>query len=128
MPELKNKTALIVNEVAGSYVHTRKWLKPMETTQTNPLTENTPEKFRGAADAAEQLIDEEAHELARATEQLRATAAAATQLAQTAFEFAGEQITAGAKATDQAIRRNPYAAAGIALGVGLLVGYLIKRK
>ena len=34
----------------------------------------------------------------------------------------------GAKATDQAVRKNPYQAIGLALGVGMLVGYLAARR
>ena len=34
----------------------------------------------------------------------------------------------GAKAADHAVRENPYQAIGIALGVGVLVGYLVSRR
>ena len=34
----------------------------------------------------------------------------------------------GVKATDQAVRENPYQAIGIALGVGALLGYLVARQ
>jgi ElaB/YqjD/DUF883 family membrane-anchored ribosome-binding protein len=37
-----------------------------------------------------------------------------------------DQTVAGAKATDKAIRKNPYQAAGIAFGVGVLVGFLVR--
>ena len=103
----------------------------METeTQSNPLSQSqkSSQQFRGAADAAEQLLEDGAQELARTTEQFQAAVNAASQLAQTTFEVVGEQLTAGAKATDQAIRKHPYAALGAALGAGLLIGYLIKRK
>jgi ElaB/YqjD/DUF883 family membrane-anchored ribosome-binding protein len=96
-------------------------------TQTNPLAP-AEEKFRGAADAAEQLIEDSAQEAARVAEQFQAAASAAGELAQTTFQIVGEQITAGAKATDRVIRKNPYAAVGVALGAGVLIGYLIKRK
>ncbi len=46
-------------------------------------------------------------------------------------EIAGnvrDQAVAGAKATDEAVRENPYKAAGIALGVGMLFGFLIARR
>jgi len=33
-----------------------------------------------------------------------------------------------AKATDKAIRANPYQSIGIALGVGALIGYLYSRR
>jgi len=34
----------------------------------------------------------------------------------------------GAKATDKAIRENPYQALGIAFGVGALLGFLLSRR
>jgi len=34
----------------------------------------------------------------------------------------------GAKATDKAIRQNPYQALGIAFGLGALVGFLMSRR
>jgi ElaB/YqjD/DUF883 family membrane-anchored ribosome-binding protein len=39
-----------------------------------------------------------------------------------------DKAVAGAKATDQAVRENPYQAIGIAVGVGALLGYLIGRR
>ena len=39
-----------------------------------------------------------------------------------------ERAIAGAKATDQVIRENPYKALGIALGVGAIIGYLLRRR
>jgi ElaB/YqjD/DUF883 family membrane-anchored ribosome-binding protein len=39
-----------------------------------------------------------------------------------------EKAIAGAKATDQVIRDNPYKALGIALGVGVIIGYLLRRR
>jgi ElaB/YqjD/DUF883 family membrane-anchored ribosome-binding protein len=37
-------------------------------------------------------------------------------------------VVAGAKAADQIIRKHPYESIGIALGVGLLIGVLVRRK
>ena len=39
-----------------------------------------------------------------------------------------DKAVAGAKATDEAVREHPYHAAGIALGVGLVFGFLIARR
>ena len=39
-----------------------------------------------------------------------------------------DKTVEGVKAADEAIRDRPYHAAGIALGVGVLVGYLIARR
>jgi ElaB/YqjD/DUF883 family membrane-anchored ribosome-binding protein len=40
----------------------------------------------------------------------------------------GEKIRAGAKATDQYVRANPWRAVGIAAGAGLLVGLLVSWR
>ena len=62
------------------------------------------------------------------SEQLQQTVAAVSEAAKAALNNIGEQITVGARATDRYVREKPYQAAAVALGVGLLVGYLIKRK
>jgi ElaB/YqjD/DUF883 family membrane-anchored ribosome-binding protein len=38
------------------------------------------------------------------------------------------QTTAAAKAADKAVREHPYQAAGIAFGVGVLIGVLVMRS
>jgi len=46
-------------------------------------------------------------------------------------EFYGrvrDKAVEGAKATDQAVRENPYQAIGIAVGVGAVIGYLVSRR
>ncbi len=39
-----------------------------------------------------------------------------------------DKVVEGAKATDSAVHQHPYAAIGIAVGVGALVGFLIARR
>jgi ElaB/YqjD/DUF883 family membrane-anchored ribosome-binding protein len=39
-----------------------------------------------------------------------------------------DKAVESAKATDEAVRDNPYQAIGIAFGVGALVGYLVMRR
>lgn len=53
---------------------------------------------------------------------------AALESAKATYEAAQNKAIAGAKMTDKAIRENPYKALGIAFGVGLLLGFLCKRK
>lgn len=43
------------------------------------------------------------------------------------YAAAQEKVLAGAKKTDRYIHKNPYQSIGIALGVGLLLGFLIRR-
>ncbi|HEY5234341.1 MAG TPA: DUF883 family protein [Verrucomicrobiae bacterium] len=39
-----------------------------------------------------------------------------------------DKAVASAKATDEAVRENPYKAIGVALGVGALIGFVIARR
>jgi ElaB/YqjD/DUF883 family membrane-anchored ribosome-binding protein len=39
-----------------------------------------------------------------------------------------ERTIAGAKATDEAIRENPYKSVALAVGVGAIIGYLLARR
>lgn len=39
-----------------------------------------------------------------------------------------EKTKQGAKATDKVIREHPYQSLGVALGVGIVIGLLLKRK
>ncbi len=41
---------------------------------------------------------------------------------------AREKVVAGAKATDETIRKHPYESLAIALGIGVLLGALIRRN
>ncbi len=41
---------------------------------------------------------------------------------------AREKVVAGAKYTDEAIRAHPYRSLAVALGVGVLIGALLRRK
>jgi ElaB/YqjD/DUF883 family membrane-anchored ribosome-binding protein len=53
---------------------------------------------------------------------------AALETAKATYLKVQEKTIAGAKRTDTLIRDNPYSSLGIALGVGVLVGYLVGRK
>jgi ElaB/YqjD/DUF883 family membrane-anchored ribosome-binding protein len=44
------------------------------------------------------------------------------------LQDAGESAKQAAREIDEQVRRNPWAAAGIAAGVGLLLGLLLGRK
>ena len=59
---------------------------------------------------------------------LRAKLQAAIEKAKDVCEQLEEKTTAAAKATDKAVREHPYQGAGIAFGVGVLIGVLISRS
>jgi ElaB/YqjD/DUF883 family membrane-anchored ribosome-binding protein len=59
---------------------------------------------------------------------LRARFEAAQERFSDMYVGARKRIVAGGKATDQAIRENPYQSLAVAAGVGLLIGVLIGRR
>lgn len=44
------------------------------------------------------------------------------------YEDAREKVAAGARTTDMAVHNHPYYSMGMALGVGVLLGFLISRR
>jgi ElaB/YqjD/DUF883 family membrane-anchored ribosome-binding protein len=73
--------------------------------------------FAASGDMAEEQLVEAKKRLAQALE-----------AAKEAFAKVQEKTVQGAKAADKAIRKNPYPAIGIAVGVGALIGYLATRR
>jgi len=65
---------------------------------------------------------------AEAIEALRERFAAAQEKITDSYERAKDTVVAGAKATDETIRENPYQSIAIAVGVGLLFGLLLGRR
>jgi ElaB/YqjD/DUF883 family membrane-anchored ribosome-binding protein len=62
--------------------------------------------------------------LKRAAQQLRRAQAEFLRLEEAALDHAKD----AARATDHAVHEHPYAAMGVAAGVGLLLGMLISRR
>jgi ElaB/YqjD/DUF883 family membrane-anchored ribosome-binding protein len=89
----------------------------------------------GVHDSADQITDDTQALLAATAEvagvkvaQARNQLAAITAAAKDTCAVARRKALDGAKATDTAIRENPYQALGIAFGVGALVGFLLSRS
>ena len=89
--------------------------------RTKDLTNEAKDLGRHVKEAAVETAEDWA-------EKTKAAGLAAMNSAKAAYQAAQEKTVAGAKATDQAIRANPYAALGIAFGAGVVIGLLIKRK
>lgn len=90
--------------------------------------EQLAEELRALTKDAEALIGSSGDELLQQTEAIQQKLKSAMELLSVGYENFGEQAKAGMKAADKVIRRNPYAAIGVALGAGLLIGFLVKRK
>lgn len=58
----------------------------------------------------------------------RAAGSAVLDRAKGGYSAVQERTVMGAKATDKAIRTHPYQFIGVAFGVGLLLGIILKRK
>lgn len=84
---------------------------------TEQLKEDAQELLSATAHVAEEKVVEARRRLMAALEKGR-EALAAIQ----------EKTVAGARAADNAIRENPYKSLAMALGAGLLIGYLLRRR
>jgi len=80
---------------------------------------------KSIAQDTKEIIQESAQSAAQKAKTLGATAMAS---ARNAYDTAQDKVVSGARVTDGAIRENPYAAIGIAFGVGVLIGFLARRK
>ncbi len=91
-------------------------------------------KRKTTADAG-QLV-EDAEELLAATAHIaeakvlaaRKRLSAALESGREMLDDFKEKAIAGAKATDETIRENPYQSIGVALGVGILIGLFLGRR
>jgi ElaB/YqjD/DUF883 family membrane-anchored ribosome-binding protein len=77
---------------------------------------------------AQALLSATAHVAEEKVIEARKRLTAAVEKGRQAWHTVQEKAIAGAKATDQVIRDNPYKALGVALGVGVIIGYLLRRR
>ncbi len=84
--------------------------------------------LRLVAEDTEELIKASGAELAEKTREVRERLKVALDDAKEACANLEERAGEGIKQADKVIRENPYRAIGIAVGVGFLAGFLLKRK
>ena len=60
--------------------------------------------------------------------QFRESLESLVEKAKDVCESLQDQTAAAARSTDKTIREHPYHAAGVAFGVGLLIGFLVSRS
>jgi ElaB/YqjD/DUF883 family membrane-anchored ribosome-binding protein len=92
-------------------------------------------RSNGVRDNMEDIADDASTLLAHAGEMTeeglqgaKEQLAAALETAKETYAQLQEKAVQGAKAADKVVRNNPYAAIGVAAGLGVLVGYLISRR
>jgi ElaB/YqjD/DUF883 family membrane-anchored ribosome-binding protein len=92
-------------------------------------------KANQAEEAGEHLLEDAqallvatAHVAEEKVVEARKRLTAAIEKGKETWNTVQEKAVAGAKATDQVIRENPYKSLAVALGVGALIGYLLRRR
>ena len=93
-------------------------------TETNEFAEPA----QHLVEYARELLEATAHVAEEKVVEARKRLAAAIERGKDAWHTVQESAVSGAKATDRAIREHPYPTIGIAFGVGLLVGFLARRR
>ena len=77
---------------------------------------------------AEELVKATAGQAGEKLTEVRGRLAAALESAKGTCHELEDKTVAAAKATDCCIRQHPYESIGVAFGVGLLIGVLIRRR
>ncbi len=92
-----------------------------------PEPKNPPDLGTLAEDA-QALLGATADATGEKVCEARQRLSAALEMGRKALGQVKDKAIQGAKATDQAVREHPYAAIGIALGVGVLAGFPLGRR
>jgi ElaB/YqjD/DUF883 family membrane-anchored ribosome-binding protein len=100
----------------------------MKTQHITHKAHQTEEAGEHLIEDAQALLAATAHVAEEKVVEARKRLTAAIEKGKEAWNTVQEKAIAGAKATDQVIRDNPYKALGIALGVGAIIGYLLRRR
>lgn len=74
------------------------------------------------------IVQDQVEEAREWKEKARAAGTAAWDATKATYQQIQERTVACSKATDRAIRENPYISLGIAAGLGVLLGYLISGR
>jgi ElaB/YqjD/DUF883 family membrane-anchored ribosome-binding protein len=106
-----------------------RWREPnFKTLKMNTHKTHKHESGEHLVEDAQALLTATAHVAEEKVVEARKRLMAAIEKGKETWNDVQEKAIAGAKATDQVIRDNPYKALGIALGVGAIIGYLLRRR
>ncbi len=97
----------------------------MTTEQAN---EKLASELKSVSGDAEELLKATAGQGGEKVSEARKRLAAALDAAKATCQRLEQKTIEAAKATDQCIREHPYQSIGVAFGLGVLIGYLIRRK
>ncbi|HYD85258.1 MAG TPA: DUF883 family protein [Opitutus sp.] len=104
----------------------------MENAQSKLARERVLADMRTLVADAEDLLKVTANDMGEKAKETRERLAAALERAKASYsemqDYGIESAKVAAKKADEAIRSHPYESVGIAFGVGLLLGALLRRK
>lgn len=104
-------------------------MKNRNNTPTTETPEQLVDNLRNLLSEAERMVVSSAGEhSAEKIDELRAGIAQAQARLQELYGTAREKITTGAKHADETIRTHPYESLAVALGVGVMLGALLRRN
>ncbi|MBA4138291.1 MAG: hypothetical protein C0518_13345 [Opitutus sp.] len=97
--------------------------------ETSTSPEELVSNLRSLLSEAEKLVGESAGEYASdKMSELYNRLQSAQERVQELYGVAREKVAAGAQTTDRTIRSHPYESLAIALGIGVLLGALLRRN
>jgi ElaB/YqjD/DUF883 family membrane-anchored ribosome-binding protein len=97
----------------------------MTTTEAN---EQLVRDLKAVVRDAEELMKATAGQAGEKLAEVRSRLATALESAKGTCDNLGARTSEAAKATDRCIREHPYQTIGVALGVGLVLGFLLRSK
>ena len=97
----------------------------MTTEQTN---EKLVSDLKSVSADAEELLNATAGHAGDKITEARKRLSAALEAAKATCQRLEEKTIAAAKATDRCIREHPYESIGVAFGLGVLIGVLLRRR
>ncbi len=100
----------------------------MKTHQGTTKATHNEEIGEHLMEDAQALLAATAHVAEEKVIEARQRLTAAIEKGRETWHTVQDKAIAGAKATDQVIRDNPYKSLGVALGVGVIIGYLLRRR
>ena len=100
----------------------------MKTHHTNHRGHQTEEVGEHLLEDAKELLAATAHVAEEKVVEARKRLTTAIEKGKETWSNVQEKAIASAKATDRVIRDNPYKTIAVALGVGALIGYLLRRR
>ena len=100
----------------------------MEQAHGDISRERVKEDLRVLARDAEELLKATAGDMTDRAKEARSRLGEALEKAKVTCRRLEEKTIAAADSTDKAIRNHPYESIGVAFGVGVLIGILVRRK